>query len=159
MASNNKKRNKSQVKNFLLFYKGLDDNLNQFAKFILIFESKFKYSLKVSQFSHKFPKSLEYFNNTIKSYVVHATQEDILVNRQLSGKKKATLFFTRSGCQFHGFLTHLRNSFCHDLVALEDNDLLISDKSRDKKYNCKGSLKYSIVVGLLKEIIAEYEKQ
>lgn len=159
MAAKNKKRCNTQVCIASMQYNGLNYYLNQFAKFVLIFESRLKHLKKELQFSHQFPRSLTYFNDIIKNCVVHATKEEILVKRKFTGKKKATLFFTNNGCQFHGFLTHLRNSFCHNLLAVDNSNLLISDKSRDKQFCCKGYLNNSSVIELLKKIIAEYEKQ
>ena len=137
-----------------MYYNGLTNDLNSFAKFIYIYETEIKCMTKLSDFSGKYNKSYEIFlKNKLKNYIKYVRRKEIL---NLIGSKRYTLHMTKQKFQIWDLCRHIRNSIVHALVFIDKDKLLITDKHCGR-LTTTGYLSYKHVKEFIVEIINEYE--
>lgn len=138
-------------------YCGLENDLKLFAQIILLYEIKIKNISSFTELSKKLPKSAIHFKKNIQAYLATATIDQIMGNKEFFKKGKTTLIFTNSKYQFHSFIRHIRNSFCHGLIKKDNGEIIIEDKIKRKGHTCKGYINYTDFIEFAKILILEYE--
>ena len=141
-------------RNRIMYYNGLKNDLNSFAKFIFIYETEIKYISGLPEFSYKFAKSYNTFlKNKKKLKIKYATIKEI---KDLTDNQKYTLHMTKQKFQIWDLCRHIRNSIVHALVFIDKDKLLITDKHCGR-LTTTGYLSYKHVKEFIVEIINEYE--
>lgn len=136
-------------------YCGLKDVLGEFAKFVIIYEEEIVKLRKYSAFKEKFPRASKIFEKEIHYNVKYAKCCDI---GNIKVHAKYTLFFSKKNCQIADLCRHLRNSFAHALMKIDDEKLFINDVNNRKQISSAGYLKKSCLMKFLTELIGEYEE-
>lgn len=148
-------------------YNGLDSDLNNFAKFLFIYEQIIKNLNNKESFKIRFRNTESYFVQKISKYLTDCSKNDIeqfSENKDLpkKGKPKTTFIFTGSKCQIIEFCRHLRNSFSHANIKVipgvnqhNKRQFIIKDFSR-QKYTAYGTLEAELVEQFIKQMIMDY---
>lgn len=136
-------------------YCGLKDVLGEFAKFVIIYEEEIVKLRKYSAFKEKFPRASKIFEKEIHYNVKYAKCCDI---GNIKVHAKYTLFFAKNNYQVADLCRHLRNSFAHALMEIDDEKLFIKDVNNKKQTTSSGYLDKSLLISFLTELIKEYEE-
>jgi|GEM_PF-614003 len=135
-------------------YNGLEKDLNMFAKFAYIYETKIKKHGNVSDFSKLSERAVMFFGEQIQKVTRYAKVK----NNKWSKKEGITLIFTKEKVKILDFCRHLRNSFVHAQLKKENQKLEILDKGRKGIVTAQGHLTYASVKKFVMQIIEDYEK-
>ena len=137
-----------------MYYNGLKNDLNSFAKFIFIYETEIKYISGLPEFSYKFAKSYNTFlKNKKKLKIKYATIKEI---KDLTDNQKYTFYMTKHKFQIWDLCRHIRNSFSHAKLLINQTDFIIKDM-KNKDITAIGTLNYKLIKEFIIEIINEYE--
>lgn len=134
-------------------YNGLEDRLEIFAQFMLIYAEYVKLCTKKGDFENRFPAACDLFNKRIsplisKSNIAEMEEEPFVHTK---------LLFTVTDYKIKSFCRHLRNSFAHANLSSNGVRYLIKDYDNGK-LNTIGELDILLVDDFLDNIIKDYEK-
>lgn len=137
-------------------YNGLKSNLNNYAKFIFIYETEIKNISNLSKFIEYFNASYNiFFELKLKNQIKYVKKKEI---DDLNGNDNYTLFFTKQKFQIWDLCRHFRNSFVHGSLSLDGDKLIIKDKNHGK-LTSDGYLSSKSLKEFIKKVIEEYENK
>ena len=126
------------------------------GKFVAAFEDAINKQLTAEMnLKNHFPQSYGIFRSEIKKYVGHSTIDDI---SKTLGKREVTLAYNGGNCLVYELCRHLRNSFCHLLLEISEDMVIVRDKSRGSKLSSDGCLNKDTLIRFIKSVITEYEE-
>ncbi len=137
-------------------YNGHQSYLIILAKFVAIFELCIsKRIVREKDFIIKFPNSYDVFKKDIKKKVGFAS-----LNKQevVLGRKGVSLAYNKTSCLVYDLCRHIRNSFCHMLIQIDEqtNNIYIYDQYRGMSTS-KGWLLKKDFLNFIKTLISAYE--
>ena len=136
-------------------YCGLEDALEVFAKFVIVYEEKIAKLRNYTDFKVEFPRTSKIFDNKIHHCVKYVKCCDM---KNIKTYAKYTLFFAKKNYQVADLCRHLRNSFAHALIETDGMKLFITDVNNKKQTSSSGYLDKSLIISFLTELINEYEE-
>lgn len=137
-------------------YNGLEKDFKTFSKFVFIYEEKISSFTKNDDFKSFSKKAMEVYNKYLGKKIVIKTIKEI---EQANSDSKHTLFIAKRNVKLLDFCRHLRNSFCHAILKVQNGEIDIPDKGRGGLTSSKGTLNYTSVLEFVNEIINDYENK
>lgn len=136
-------------------YKGHKQYINSLGRFCAVFEIAIRNRITGDkQFALAYPQSYAVFK-TFKQSLGHAKASEI--DNVLSTRRNVTLAYCGNNSLVYELCRHVRNSVCHMLLKVEDDNLYIYDKSFGKT-TCKGYIQKKKVLSFINSIVREYEQ-
>lgn len=136
-------------------YCGITDVLGVLAKFVIIYAEKIAKLQRESDFKAAFPQASKIFDNEIRRSVKYAKCDNL---KSIKAYAKYTLFFVKKNYQAADLCRHLRNSFAHAHLRIDNKKLFVSDENNKEQITSIGYLDKSIFMSFITELINEYEE-